>query len=93
MIFETFINYITIIAYLALNLDIIFQIFHISKRKSSKDLSLKGCFMRLFAVLIITIKLFMNGDLYLLIGHGTLTVVYVIYVFMLVYYRSGKNEY
>jgi len=86
--FEWFINYATIIAFFALTIDLILQIIHIYKRKSSKDLSLKGCLIRLIAGLILLIKFIATNDIYLTIGQGVFVFSYIIYFIMLIYYRK-----
>ncbi len=86
--FEVIANYGAVIAFFALTLDIFMQIIHIYKRKSSLDLSLKGCFIRLIAAALLLLKFEATKDLYLIIGQGIFVLSYIVYFFMLFYYRK-----
>jgi len=80
-------NYSVLIAFFATSIDSSIQILHVIKRKSSKDLSLIGCSIRLIAALIFTIKFYTTGDLFLIIGQTIFSVIYIIYFFILIYFR------
>ncbi len=85
---QDIINAVTLIAFFAISIDIIMQIIHIYKRKSSMDLSLKGCFIRLLAGVIFTIKFYSTKDIYLIIGQTIFVMSYLVYFVMLIYYRK-----
>lgn len=79
----------TLLSYVALNVDILFQIRHIYRRKSSRDLSLVGMSIRYVAILIILIKFVTLSDLPLILGQGLIMVTFTTYlVLALVYYRA-----
>jgi uncharacterized protein with PQ loop repeat len=80
-------DYGVLVAFFATSIDTLIQIKHVYKRKSSKDLSMLGCFIRLFAALIFTVKFYSTGDIYLIVGQTIFSTVYIIYFFMLLYYR------
>ena len=85
---QLIIDYALIIAFIALTLDIIIQIIHIWKRRSSKDISLKGCIIRFIGVLIILVKFFLLKDIYLIFGQTLLMLTYILYIFLIIYFRK-----
>ena len=76
----------TLISYIALNVDIVFQIRQIYSTKSSRDLSLVGLSIRFLAVLVILIKFVSLGDIPLIIGQGLIVVTFTTYFFLASYY-------
>ena len=76
----------TIISYIALNVDIVFQIHQIYKTKSSRDLSLIGLSVRYAAILVILIKFISLGDIPLIIGQGLITATFTTYFVFAFYY-------
>ena len=86
--FQILIDYALIIAFIALTLDIIIQIYHISKGKSSNDISLKGCIVRIFGAVVLQIKFFSLNDVYLIFGQTIFLSVYMIYFLLIVYYKK-----
>jgi hypothetical protein len=85
---EFIINYAVLMAYAFFTIDVIMQIFRIKSRKSSKDVSIKGIFIRILASATMLIKFFNITDVFLIIGQGTLVLALMIYLIMLVYYRK-----
>ena len=85
---EWIVNYSTLIAYIAFNIDNLIQIRHIWKRKSSKDISIRGALIRLAAGLIILIKFFTIKDVYLIIGQGIFIATLTTYSILLLTYRK-----
>ena len=81
-------NYITIFAYVAFTTETIFQIVHLYKRKSSLDISLNGCIIRLIAVLVVLIKFVSIDDWILIIGQIFLVTSYIIYFSLVIVYRK-----
>ena len=84
-------NTITLISYLALVTDVLFQIGKVYKTKSSKDLSLLGMSIRYVAILIIFIKFFSLSDLPLILGQGLIGAAFTAYFILAVYYRRGHQ--
>ena len=80
-------DYAVLIAFFATSIDTLIQIRHIHRRKSSKDLSILGCSIRLFSALIFTVKFYTTGDIYLIIGQTIFSTVFIIYFIILLYYR------
>jgi uncharacterized protein with PQ loop repeat len=88
MTIQAIIDSATMVAFFALSVDIIFQIFHVIKRRSSKDVSIKGSVIRLAAVTTFLIKFILGGDPVLIIGQAIFVSAYVVYFLLLVYYRN-----
>ena len=84
-------DFLTIISYIALNVDILFQIKQIYKTKSSKDLSLIGLTVRYVAILVILIKFISLSDITLIMGQGLMVVTFTTY-FILAGYYFAKNK-
>jgi uncharacterized protein with PQ loop repeat len=87
----TVLDWLTLISYIALNIDIVLQIGRIYRRKSSEDLSLVGMTIRYIAILIIAVKFFSLDDLPLMIGQGLVVATFGTYfVLSLVYFRHRR---
>ena len=87
MTLELIINYITLIAFIALTLDVIFQILQVAKKKSSKEISIRGCILRIVAISILEIKFFLINDPWLIIGQGIFGSIFLTYFFLVLFYR------
>jgi len=85
---QIIVDYALIVAFVALTADIIMQIFHIAKRKSSGDISIKGCIIRSFGALVLLIKFFLLSDIYLVIGQTIFLLSYATYFLLIIYYRK-----
>ncbi len=85
-------DWLTLLSYIALNIDIVLQIKRIYHRKSSEDLSLPGMTIRYIAILIIVFKFAAIGDAALIIGQGIAVVTFGTYFTLaLIYYRRPKK--
>lgn len=85
-------DFLTLLSYVALNIDIVLQIKRIYTTKSSEDLSLPGMTIRYLAILTLLIKLLGIGDITLIIGQGLIIVTFTIYfILALVYFRNRKK--
>jgi uncharacterized protein with PQ loop repeat len=87
----TLLDLLTLLSYIALNVDILFQIRRIYKTKSSRDLSLFGMSIRYAAILIILIKFISISDLPLIIGQGLIALTFTTYLALAVYYFANRN--
>lgn len=81
-----FLDWLTLISYIALNVDILFQIRRIHKTKSSKDLSLLGMTIRYIAIIIILIKFINLSDTALIIGQGLIVLTFTTYFTLAIMY-------
>ena len=73
---------LTILSYVALNADILFQIHRIYTTKSSHDVSLIGLSIRYGAVLVILIKFISLSDIPLIIGQSFILLTMTLYLFL-----------
>ena len=87
----TLLDLLTLLSYIALNVDIIFQIRRIYQTKSSRDLSLVGMSIRYAAILIILFKFISISDLPLIIGQGLIVITFTTYIALAVYYFGNRN--
>ena len=86
-------DFLTIVSYAALTVDISFQIARIHRTKSSNDLSMIGLTIRYAAIIIIMFKLLSVGDVPLIIGHGATGLIFSLYfVLAMVYFRHRKKS-
>ena len=83
-------NFLTIISYIALTTDIIFQIGKIYQNKSSEDLSLIGLSIRYASIIIILVKFISLSDLPLIVGQGMILTSFTIYLGLAVIYYLKK---
>ena len=67
---------LTLLSYVALNVDIMFQIRRICRTKSSRDLSLFGMSVRYAAILIILFKFISLSDVPLILGQGLIVLTF-----------------
>ena len=82
---------LTLLSYIALNVDIVFQIKRIYQTKSSRDLSLTGMSIRYAAILIIMIKFINISDVPLIIGQGLIVLTFSTYFALALYYLAKRN--
>lgn len=82
----------TVLSYVALNVDILFQIRRIYTTKSSRDLSLVGLTIRYIAILIILIKFLSLSDIALVIGQGLIVITFTTYITLAFAYFFRRRE-
>jgi hypothetical protein len=87
----TVLDLLTLLSYIALNVDIVFQIERIYQTKSSRDLSLTGMSIRYAAILIIMIKFMNLSDAPLIIGQGLIVLTFSTYFALALYYFAKGN--
>lgn len=79
---------LTLLAYIALSADVIFQIRRIRITKSSHDISLAGLTVRYIAIIIIMVKFIKLGDFPLIFGQGIIAMTFTFYfILALTYFR------
>jgi len=83
---------LTVLSYIALNVDILYQIRQIYRNKSSKDISLIGLSIRYVAILIILIKFISLSDIPLIIGQGLITITFTTYAIFAFYYFVNRKQ-
>ena len=82
---------LTLLSYVALNVDILFQVKHIYRTKSSHDLSLVGMSIRYAAILIILIKFVSISDVPLIVGQGLIVFTFTAYFTLALYYFANRQ--
>jgi uncharacterized protein with PQ loop repeat len=82
---------LTLLSYMALNVDILLQIKRIYRTKSSHDLSLAGMSIRYAAILIILIKFISISDVPLIIGQGLIVLTFTTYFTLSLYYFANRH--
>jgi len=87
----TLLDLVTLLSYVALNVDILFQIRRIYRTKSSRDLSLFGMGVRYTAIFIILIKFVSLSDLPLIVGQGLIVLTYTTYFALALYYFAKRS--
>jgi uncharacterized protein with PQ loop repeat len=81
-------DFLTLISYIALNIDVILQAARIYKTKSSEDLSLFGMLIRYIAIVIILIKFISLSSVPLILGQGLIALTFTVYfVLAIIYFR------
>jgi uncharacterized protein with PQ loop repeat len=88
----TLLDLLTLLSYIALNVDILFQIKRIYRTKSSHDLSLTGMSIRYAAILIILIKFINISDLPLIIGQGLIALTFTTYFALALYFFGSRYD-
>ena len=84
-------DFLTLLSYVALNIDIIFQTIRIHKTKSSKYVSLFGLAVRYIGIVIILVKFISLRDTALVIGQGLIAITFTAYFILAVsYFRHRK---
>lgn len=83
---------LTLISYIALNIDIVFQIAQIYKTKSSRDLSLVGLSIRYVAIVVILVKFVSISDLSLMLGQGLILITFTTYFVFACYYFFKRSK-
>jgi uncharacterized RDD family membrane protein YckC len=82
---------LTLLSYIALNVDIVFQIRRIYHTKSSRDLSLLGMSVRYAAILIILFKFISLSDAPLILGQGLIVLTFTTYFALALYYFTNRT--
>ncbi|RJO59970.1 PQ-loop repeat-containing protein [candidate division WS5 bacterium] len=86
--FNLFISYASILAYIAFSVDLLMQILKIHKRKSSDDVSPWGVGTRLVGSTALFVKFFTVQDPFLIIGQGLFSLTILAYLLTVVYFKS-----
>lgn len=85
-------NFLTLLSYVALTTDTLFQIGTIRKNHSSGDLSLIGLSIRQLAILVIFYKFWTLGEWPLVVGQGLLAIAFTLYLTLAFYYCHCKTK-
>lgn len=84
-------DWLTLLSYVALNVDVILETRRIYRTKSSNDLSLFGMLIRYIAIIIVLIKFVSLHDPSLVIGQALIAFTFTLYLALaVVYFRHRK---
>jgi uncharacterized protein with PQ loop repeat len=81
-----FLDWLTILAYIAVNIDMVLQTKRIYKTKSSEDLSLVGMTVRYLAIIIVLFKFVSLDSMSLITGQVVTTLTFTVYFTLAVMY-------
>lgn len=81
-----FLDWVTLMSYIALNIDIIFEMRRIYHTKSSRDLSITGMTIRFIAIMVILIKFISLGETSLIVGQGLIVFTFTTYFALAIMY-------
>jgi hypothetical protein len=87
-----FIDWATFIAFIAFNVDLLFEIQKVMKTRDSKDVSLPGIFIRLSASTVLVLKFVYIKDDALIIGQGIFTAILLVYFVLLMKFKKKKKK-
>lgn len=90
--YQLFIDWGTVIAFIILGSGIIVQTFRVKKRKSADDISLLEITARTGASVMLFFKNFQVGDKYLIYGQGIFVFIFLIYIITVARYRFFKQK-
>lgn len=85
-------SFITLLSYIALNVDIALQLKRIYQTKSSNDLSILGLGIRYAAIIIIMVKFATLKDIALVVGQGLIVVTFTAYFVLAIIYSLRKKS-
>lgn len=85
-------DWLTLISYIALNVDVMLQIHRIYSTKSSHDLSMLGMTIRYIAIAIILVKFIELGDMPLLLGQVLIAGTFTVYFMLAIVYARHKKK-
>lgn len=92
MITTSFFDILVFIAFFSLSIDIILQIIQLRKEKDSREISLKGEFIRLFAVTVFLIRFLMTKDFVMAIGQVVFLTIFISYLIFIGRYRNPTQN-
>lgn len=85
-------DFLTLLSFIGLNVDILLQARKIRQVKSSEDISIAGLMIRFIAIFVILYKLLCVGDIALILGQGLLVVTFTSYMVLVFSYLPGKKK-
>jgi hypothetical protein len=85
-------DWLTLLSYVALNVDVILEIKKIRKTRSSKDLSLVGMTIRYIAIVVLVIKFVSLRDTSLILGQGLIALTFTVYLILAITYFGNRKR-
>lgn len=87
-----FLDFITLLSFVGLTVDVLLQAHRVRQVKSSEDISIVGLSVRFFAIFIILYKLIVIGDFALIVGQAMLAIVFTSYLVLVISYLPSKKK-
>jgi uncharacterized protein with PQ loop repeat len=87
-----FLDWLTLAAYAAVNIDMVLQAKRIYRTKSSKDLSLVGMTIRYAAIIVVLFKFISLSSLSLIVGQSLTTLTFTVYFVLAVSYFLHRKK-
>jgi len=84
-------DYLVLVAFFLIGIDIFFQIRQVKHERESRDVSLTGAGIRLFAAVVFLIKFVLLSELILIIGQSVFVAIFLYYISVLTYYRKKRK--
>jgi uncharacterized protein with PQ loop repeat len=89
-------DFLTLLSFIGLNIDVILQAHKVRQVKSSEDISIAGLMVRFVAIFVILYKLICVGDMALIFGQALLALTFTSYMFLVFSYlpkaKKRKNR-
>ena len=79
-------DFLTLLSFIGLNIDVLLQAHKIHQVKSSEDISISGLMVRFVAIFVILYKMLCVGDLALIVGQALLAITFTSYMVLVVSY-------
>lgn len=85
-------DFLTLLSFIGLNIDVLLQAHKIRQVKSSEDISISGLMVRFVAIFVILYKLLCIGDLALILGQALLAVTFTSYMVLVFSYLPKAKK-
>jgi uncharacterized protein with PQ loop repeat len=85
-------DFLTLLSFIGLNVDVILQARKIRQVKSSEDISIAGLMVRFVAIFVILYKLICVGDMALILGQALLALTFTTYMFLVFSYLPKAKK-
>ena len=85
-------DFLTLLSFIGLNVDVILQAHKIRQVKSSEDISIVGLMVRFVAIFVILYKLICVGDMALIFGQALLALTFTTYMFVVFSYLPKTTK-
>lgn len=90
--FWGFIDYLVLLAILAIVVDVAFQISKVKEEHESRDISITGAVVRFVAASVLMAKFVLVKDWALIVGQTVFLVVFIYYLGVLIHYSHKKRK-
>lgn len=85
-------DFLTLMSFIGLNIDVLLQAHKIRQVKSSEDISMSGLVVRFVAIFIILYKMLCVGDLALIVGQALLAITFTSYMILVFSYMPKTKK-